>query len=631
MQRRALDTARAKLATLTHRTAVVDLFFQHACTLFELGVLFLVRGDLAQGHAAHGLGLPEGLIDRIAVPLDQPGILVRARELRRPFIGVTKLSEADAELFGKLGRTMPGGVVVPLVVRDRVVALFLGDRPAEPLRLRAREIGRSESELAKDEMLLWAESVGEALEALIRQTKARTASSRPPSISPFGSVPPPALGSLPPAPRVPRDLGLPSSAEGVESETAAPPPPPIPAPKRTLGGGSAAAIGLVIVALAATAAVAKQRMDHAASGADAVVAAGTELAGWPSAIDPAKGIAVARRAAGLGEDAELASIRAEIGKDGTVDLGGPAAADAVDRLAYVFVDPTSEIEVRVDRRGVLAPRVEARTTCSEQACRPSVPEPRCSFAKIREVAATLGLRDEDVPVVTYGVEPGGEPSAARWTVAVRGRGQARLDVECKPLPRERIRPPARPLSSVPGAPNRVDPLAAEGAAREQAGLEPDAVLAEIEAKGVGTDGTVAFSAEGDAAVTYTFADPDAAAGSNVRRWRRVVLDKEGFQVVADESERGPLPPEYDPMLAPPRCGFGSAFTYMTLEGPPVARAVVAYRSDVVSHQGRWSLSLPGGGARPSISDLECEAWASVHEAAATPPRGASDAGRAKRR
>ena len=170
--RRALDAAKAKLDSLSQRDAILDCFFEHSRELFQFSVLFVIRGDTAQGRNVHGLGAPDDLVSRTALPLSgAPGILQRARDFRRPFVTTSGVTEADTRLFGTLGRAMPAGLVVPLVLRDRVVAIFLGDVPAAPLQERAAELGRSAVELAKDEMLLWTEAVGGALERLIMRRK----------------------------------------------------------------------------------------------------------------------------------------------------------------------------------------------------------------------------------------------------------------------------------------------------------------------------------------------------------------------------------------------------------------------------------------------------------------------------
>src|SRR5688500_12013929 len=103
--RRALDVAREKLETLGSADDVLDCFFDHAGTLFRHGVLLVVRGDAAHGRRVHGLETSETLVGTIVVPLNEPSVLERVRELRRPVVGVPTLTDADRHLFGTLGRT----------------------------------------------------------------------------------------------------------------------------------------------------------------------------------------------------------------------------------------------------------------------------------------------------------------------------------------------------------------------------------------------------------------------------------------------------------------------------------------------------------------------------------------------
>src|SRR3954451_1352073 len=123
--RRSIDAARDALATLDDRDAILDCFFEHSKLLFDFAVLFVLRGDSAHGRAIHGIGAPDGLVKSLVLPTNRPGVLARVRELRRPFVTASTGGEVDSQLFGTLGRMMPAGLAIPLVVRSRVVAVVL--------------------------------------------------------------------------------------------------------------------------------------------------------------------------------------------------------------------------------------------------------------------------------------------------------------------------------------------------------------------------------------------------------------------------------------------------------------------------------------------------------------------------
>ncbi len=617
--RRALDAAKSKLASLTDRDAILDCFFEHARQLFHFSVLFIVRGDMAYGRNVFGVGAPDGLVARLAFSLDEPGVLGRARELRRPFITTSAMGEGDARLFGSLGRAMPMGLVVPLVVRDRVVAILLADGPVAELAQRAVEAGRPAIELTKEEMLVWSEAVGETLERLILRLKATT-----------GSVPPPRLGSgastsfsLPPPARVPsfappgapvpslaaapprggRDLPVSAAAEDPYVSE----PPAYLADRRPLPWLPIALVTALVVGAAGFYVWFTKPVDP-----ERIVLAGEKLPGWPASVDPRASLEPLRTTAGLTGKSELASLRAEVGKSGLVDFNAVTTNADGAFLRYVFVTDESEAEVRVDPGGVRAARVQARTVCGGKPCRLPVPLPQCTLAQVWEAAKAAGILDTDRALLTYAdgrARDGGGTEGPEWSVAVATRGRVRVDpATCKAVTGQKLMPAAIPLASLPGAP-LVDPGALVAVAQAQSGLDADALLLEIDARGVGTAGRVDLNAA-ESSITYTFADPPAAPGKP-RRWREVKVGKEGIPVSSDAGDRTPLPGRFFNSVTPsPACSFGHAYkTAGATAGNGNALARVTYGPDIVSaRSGLWTIDVQSLGVRKSITDSECAAW-----------------------
>jgi hypothetical protein len=620
--RRALDTARSELDTLNDRDAILDCYFEQARRLFQFAVLFVVRGDTAHGRNVHGLGAPDGLVARLAFPLSAPGVLSRARELRRPFIGASATGEADAQLFGSLGRVMPAVLVVPLVVRSRVVAIVLGDGPAEVLNQRAQEANRPPVDLAKEEMLLWSESVSEALERVILKKKS-TGGSVPPQRPSWGAprLPagvsdapgqfalraPPSFESLssgdargsrgPDAPRarVP-SMEPPTSSASFAAVPAAPPPS-----RRNLALGIAAAGLIAAIGLGAW-------VTRADPNAERVVVRGDKLAGWPSSVDPMSVLEAARSATGLSGRPELTSIRAEVAAGGRVDFSGPVKNDTATYLTFSFATREGEADVRVDTAGLHAARASGVKRCDREACRAPVPPPTCSFAQIWAAALTVGVLPGDRAFVTYNLDDrAGGAAAPELRISVVDRGAARLDASnCKALARERLRPPPLALAAIPGAPREVAPLGIIDLARTQSGLDADAVLLEVEARGVGSNGLVDLTT-GDNRITYTFSEP--AAASDKPRLRVVNVDKDGMPLTSADNDQDPRPPRFfSAVTPPPRCSFVHA--YRTLGSLPAgATAHITYGPNgATADTGEWKMDVPSQGTSRNISDTECAAW-----------------------
>ncbi len=593
-----LDEAILELGALSDRDRILDFFFEHAARQFDFAVLFVVRGDSAHGRNVHGIGAPPGLVARLAVPLTDPGVLSRAYAQRKAFVAPGPSEEADRMLFGHLGRALPAPLVVPLLVRDRVVAIFVGDSAVDGVLAGAERAGRPAMDLLREEMMLWSESTGQVLERLILRRKTTGSSAPPPPR--ISSVPPLRIPPAPPPVRFEAFglVGAPPVGEGAPETRS---PPPQPARWRLFALAAAAA-------LVACTLVAWRFWRVDAGAATQISLAGPQLPGWPR-VDPVAVVDAARRAAGLGERAELASLQAEVAGDGRVDFMGPAAnADGI-FLRLEFVNDAVQSEVTVDPSGVHPGHKLPRERCGDGFCRPSlVFPPRCSIGSIVDAARNVGLEKDTPSRVQYATGVGDRAGVgAEWIVSVDERGSVHLDgATCKPLPRERFRPPPLPVARIPGAPHEVDPLAVAPLARVQSGLDADAALLEIEARGVSARGVVDLDEPGSG-ITFTFAEP---LGSKRRRWRIVSVRRDGMPIASEFGDRSALPVRLaGTVVPPPRCTFAQARESLTRGASTPGTAQITYGPDIASGQtGLWSLEMATMSSRRTEGDVDCEAW-----------------------
>ncbi len=109
--------------------AVLGIFFAFAQQFFRYAALFVVHGELAEGHDASGPGADKAAVSALRVPLDEPGSLARARDRRGPVIGKLGAEGRDALFAADLGRAPRARAValLPIVVRGRAVAILYGD------------------------------------------------------------------------------------------------------------------------------------------------------------------------------------------------------------------------------------------------------------------------------------------------------------------------------------------------------------------------------------------------------------------------------------------------------------------------------------------------------------------------
>jgi hypothetical protein len=203
-----LEGARRELDEALDRDAVLDVFFDFTRQYVDYAALFVVLGDLAEGRDAFGDGAPRDKVAGIGVPLELPGMLHVTRN-RRTVLQLVPTGGLDAELMADLGRA-PGSpiVIVPVVVRGRVVALFVGDSGPGGVEVDSLET-----------ISAFALSAGQAFERLIVRRKNARQSVLPP--------PPPTVAATPAARREP--VPIPTTRREGRSIAAPPPGSPRPA------------------------------------------------------------------------------------------------------------------------------------------------------------------------------------------------------------------------------------------------------------------------------------------------------------------------------------------------------------------------------------------------------------------
>lgn len=123
-----MEVAEKELEAASERDTIFDLLFEYSRQYFDYTALFLVKDDVAEGRDASGEGAPRDLVARVGVPLDLPSLLGKARNEKKLVRGKGDPSGVDGVLAKDLARKgNTEWVVLPVVVRKRVVALLLGD------------------------------------------------------------------------------------------------------------------------------------------------------------------------------------------------------------------------------------------------------------------------------------------------------------------------------------------------------------------------------------------------------------------------------------------------------------------------------------------------------------------------
>jgi hypothetical protein len=244
--------AEQELESAVTTDEVLTVYFAFARQFFTFSFLFVVHGDMAEGHLAWGPGAAQLDPSSIGVPLSLPSSFSLARKRRAPVVARLSSEGIDAEFGRDLGRPPGSGdaraaaAVIPVVVRNRVVALLYGDDGEMPVELSA--VG---------EVIAMTALTAGALERLIlrRKLSAFRAEGTPAPTEPAPvaeEVPPPALtpeaaealADQPPPPSVnrrgpPSIRGPASLPPEIEvGWSVFPPPDDVPQARDTIPAGS---------------------------------------------------------------------------------------------------------------------------------------------------------------------------------------------------------------------------------------------------------------------------------------------------------------------------------------------------------------------------------------------------------
>jgi hypothetical protein len=138
------------------------LVLRFAAEMLGRAVLFVVKGDTAVGLGGFGVEEPGGPERRgirgIAIPLDEPSILVEVVSRRAPVQGPLGPTRRNRELLDQLGgRTPEEAVALPLVAGEKVRLILYGDNLPEgrPLGgIRALEIFLAQAGRALEKAIL---------------------------------------------------------------------------------------------------------------------------------------------------------------------------------------------------------------------------------------------------------------------------------------------------------------------------------------------------------------------------------------------------------------------------------------------------------------------------------------------
>jgi hypothetical protein len=130
-----LEEALDKIEQAADRDAIFETLCRGARSKVAHAALLMVHGEVAVGRLALGLGwLPREAVSQVSVSLEKPSPFRAAVVGKAPYLGRLGEEAVGAQALGALGRKPPlPALLLPIVLKDRAVALLYGDADGKPI------------------------------------------------------------------------------------------------------------------------------------------------------------------------------------------------------------------------------------------------------------------------------------------------------------------------------------------------------------------------------------------------------------------------------------------------------------------------------------------------------------------
>jgi HEAT repeat protein len=130
-------TAAEELAHADDRDAAFGALLRGVSSRAGYAAVLIVQGELAYGRLAMTAGELDPGVMQVAIPVERVPAFRSAITTRSPYIGTVGTGEVATDaMVARLGQRLPpSALVMPIAIRDRVVALVYAHRGAEPISI----------------------------------------------------------------------------------------------------------------------------------------------------------------------------------------------------------------------------------------------------------------------------------------------------------------------------------------------------------------------------------------------------------------------------------------------------------------------------------------------------------------
>jgi hypothetical protein len=143
-----------ELRACDDRDLISQVVLDYVALLTRRTIFFVIRKSILVGHDARGPGIDAQAITQLAVNLEVPSIFRDVINSRLPYRGPLPESPVNRAFAQALGGTSGEVLLMPIAVRDRIIAVLFADGATLPLPDAALHATTREAGLAYERLIL---------------------------------------------------------------------------------------------------------------------------------------------------------------------------------------------------------------------------------------------------------------------------------------------------------------------------------------------------------------------------------------------------------------------------------------------------------------------------------------------
>ncbi|MCU1280223.1 MAG: General secretory system protein domain protein, partial [bacterium] len=148
------DPPLARLRAAHHRDEIAAAVLDYVALLMRRSAFFVMKKSILIGHDARGNGIEGSTVRKLVINVEAPSLFRDVIASRLPYRGPLPETPANRAFAHALGGVSSDVLVMPVAVRDRVIALLFADGAAQPLPDAALHATVREAGIAYERLIL---------------------------------------------------------------------------------------------------------------------------------------------------------------------------------------------------------------------------------------------------------------------------------------------------------------------------------------------------------------------------------------------------------------------------------------------------------------------------------------------